>query len=99
MQKQVGSMANRVHEACEQGADFFLDITAEICPLTFVRTKLLIEQMAPGQTADILLKGGEPVSNVPRAVAHQGHEILGLIAWPAEAQPTGVFRLRFRKKL
>jgi Predicted redox protein, regulator of disulfide bond formation len=98
MQKQVGSMSNRAHEAGEQGVDFFLDITAEICPLTFVRTKLLIERMAPGQTADILLKGAEPVSNVPRAVAHLGHEILGLIAWPSDAQPTGMFRLRIRKQ-
>jgi hypothetical protein len=28
--------------------DFVIDITKEICPLTFVKTKLIIEKMQPG---------------------------------------------------
>jgi tRNA 2-thiouridine synthesizing protein A len=59
-------------------ADYRLDITREVCPMTFVRTKLLLERMAPGETANIRLRGREPVDNVPRAVRDQGHEVLSL---------------------
>lgn len=46
--------------------------------MTFVRTKLLLERMMPGQTANIRLRGSEPVDNVPRAVRDHGHEVLRL---------------------
>jgi tRNA 2-thiouridine synthesizing protein A len=59
-------------------ADYHLDITAEVCPMTFVRTKLLLERMAPGETASIRLCGAEPLENVPRAVREHGHEVLRL---------------------
>lgn len=74
-------------------ADYELDITAETCPMTFVRTKLLLERMAPGQTANIRLRGGEPLDNVPRAVREHGHEVLGL-------EPLGddLFELRIRRR-
>lgn len=59
-------------------ADYQLDITDQICPMTFVRTKLLIEKMAPGETAAIRLKGTEPLDNVPRSVREYGHEVVSL---------------------
>ena len=59
-------------------ADLELDITAEVCPMTFVRTKLVLEQMAVGQVLNIRLRDGEPRHNVPTAVRDHGHEILSL---------------------
>ena len=59
-------------------ADLELDITDEVCPMTFVRTKLALEKMAVGQTVNIRLRGGEPRQNVPRAVKDHGHEVLRL---------------------
>jgi TusA-related sulfurtransferase len=59
-------------------ADLELDITTEVCPMTFVRTKLVLEQMAIGQVLNIRLRDGEPRHNVPRAVRDHGHEILSL---------------------
>lgn len=56
--------------------DYFLDITGELCPLTFVRTKLLLERMPAGSIAVIRLKGLEPLRNVPHALALAGHEII-----------------------
>jgi TusA-related sulfurtransferase len=61
-----------------ENEDFFLDITNEVCPLTFVKTKLLIERMSSGQTARIRLNSGEPLENVPRAVEEHGHSVLSL---------------------
>lgn len=89
-------MANRVYKPAEKAEDYYLDITGEVCPLTFVRTKLLIERMAPGETALVLLRGAEPLANVPKAVAGQGHQLLELQPVD-EAVPDAVHRLRFRK--
>ena len=62
-----------------QNVDFFLDITSDVCPMTFVKTKLLIERMSSGQTAEIRLNAGEPLENVPRAVEEHGHTVLALV--------------------
>ncbi len=77
--------------------NFFLDITREVCPLTFVKTKLLIEKMAPGQTAEIRLQGAEPLENVPRSVRDEGHAVLSLRREDPEAPPLSIHRLIVRK--
>jgi TusA-related sulfurtransferase len=72
--------------------DYFLDITNEVCPMTFVKAKLLIERMKPGETAEIMLKGIEPLSNVPRSIAELGFEILSKQPLKGESN-SGVHRL------
>jgi tRNA 2-thiouridine synthesizing protein A len=49
-------------------ADAELDISGETCPMTFVRTKIRLEAMRPGELLRVRLRGGEPLANVPRAV-------------------------------
>ncbi|MFN4087628.1 MAG: sulfurtransferase TusA family protein [Alphaproteobacteria bacterium] len=78
-----------------QLADYFLDITTDRCPITFVKAKLLVERMQPGQTAEIRLNAGEPLENVPRALSELGHTVEPL---GAEAQTPTVHRLRVRKR-
>ncbi len=77
--------------------NFSLDITREVCPLTFVRTKLLLERMTPGQIAEVRLTGSEPLQNVPRSVKEHGHTILSLE--PETSAPSGdaIHRLVIRK--
>lgn len=43
--------------------------------MTFVKTRLLIESMEAGKTAEIFLCGEEPILNVPRSVRELGHEV------------------------
>lgn len=74
-------------------AQYSLDISADGCPLTFVKTKLLLEKMTIGEVASIRLAAGEPLDNVPRTLREQGQVVLALE--PAEA--AGVFRLLVRK--
>jgi len=74
-----------------------LDITPETCPMTFVRTKLMIEKMAAGDLAEVLLKGTEPLENVPRSVRDMGHTVLSLEAHTADHADAGVFRLLIQK--
>ena len=77
-------------------ADYFLDITTQVCPLTFVRTKLMVERMAAGETLEVRLNAGEPLENVPRSLAELGHAILSLEPENRE-DPAGPYRLRVRK--
>lgn len=77
-------------------ADYFLDITQEVCPFTFVRTKLLLERMAPGEIVEIRLKGTEPLENVPRSAEDHGHAVIGLVP-EDEGDPAGPHRLFIRK--
>lgn len=65
-------------ETMNDEIDHFLDITSEVCPMTFVRTRLLIEKMSPGETAEIRLMGEEPLENVPDSVAELGHDVLSI---------------------
>jgi TusA-related sulfurtransferase len=58
--------------------DRTLDITSEICPMTFVRTRLALDRLSPGQTLLVLLRGEEPLRNVPHTAAAQGHTVLDL---------------------
>ena len=55
-----------------------IDITREICPMTFVRTRLALDKLAPGDLLLVKLKGDEPLRNVPRTATEQGHEVLSL---------------------
>ena len=55
-----------------------LDITQEHCPMTFVRTKLKLAQMANGDTLEVLLSEGEPLNNVPRSASEQGFKVLAV---------------------
>lgn len=70
-----------------------LDITREVCPMTYVRTKLKLEALAPGALLEVLLKGAEPLKNVPRSAREEGHEVVSL-----EPRPDGTHRLVLRKQ-
>ena len=74
--------------------DHYLDITSDICPITFVKTKLLIEKMAPGDVAEVRLGEGEPLENVPRSVKAEGHSIISLTP---DAEKHGVHVLILQK--
>lgn len=71
--------------------DHYLDITAEVCPMTFVRTRLLIEKMSAGETAQIRLTGEEPLENVPASVTELGHDVLNIRPDPASADAEAHF--------
>lgn len=89
-------MSNSVkHTFCAE-AVFFLDISAEVCPMTMVRTKLLIERMAPGDIAEIRLPGGEPMESIPRTLQRQGHRIIDSLQEP-DANPA-IYRVVVQKR-
>ncbi|MEO3474921.1 sulfurtransferase TusA family protein [Roseomonas sp. CAU 1739] len=44
--------------------------------MTFVRVRLALDRLAPGDVLEVLLSGEEPRRNVPRTAVEQGHAIL-----------------------
>jgi TusA-related sulfurtransferase len=55
-----------------------VDITDVVCPVTFVKAKVALEELDEGQVIAIRLNEGEPVQNVPRSIKGEGHQILKL---------------------
>lgn len=56
----------------------FIDITDVVCPITFVKTKITLEEMEEGEILEVRLNGGEPVQNVPRSLKEEGNKVLEL---------------------
>lgn len=56
--------------------DKTLDIRGEVCPYTFVKSKLAIEQIKSGQTLEVIIDHLPAIENVPRSLENEGHEIL-----------------------
>lgn len=56
-----------------------VDITDKVCPLTFVKAKVSLDELDDGQILAIRMNDGEPVQNVPRSIKEEGHQILKLV--------------------
>jgi tRNA 2-thiouridine synthesizing protein A len=52
-----------------------LDLTGVICPLNWVKAKLKLEELDPGDELKLLLDPGEPIESVPRSAQEDGHEV------------------------
>ena len=75
-----------------QDATREIDITKDICPMTFVRTRLALDKMSPGENSSCTDQGEEPLRNVPRTATEQGHEVLSV-----ETESDGISRLLIRR--
>ncbi|MCI2146593.1 MAG: sulfurtransferase TusA family protein [Clostridiales bacterium] len=59
--------------------DETVDITDVVCPVTFVKAKVALEELDEGQILSVHMNDGEPVQNVPRSIKEEGHQILKLV--------------------
>jgi TusA-related sulfurtransferase len=60
--------------------DASVDITDVVCPITFVKVKVALEELETGQTLGIRLNDGEPIQNVPRSLKDDGQKVVKLTA-------------------
>lgn len=60
----------------ERQLDERMDLRGTPCPLNWVKTKLRLEEMEPGQLLEVLLDDGEAIRNVPRSAKAEGHQIV-----------------------
>tara|TARA_R110000787_G_scaffold50188_3_gene119900 strand:- start:191 stop:454 length:264 start_codon:yes stop_codon:yes gene_type:complete len=83
----------------ENPADYFVDISADVCPMTFVKARISIEKIDIGEILEVRLKGDEPLRNVPDSLAELGHLILSLEPETTGAPGGAVYhRLRVEKR-
>ena len=57
-------------------ADERLDLRGVPCPQNTARALMALVMMGPGELLELWLDGGEPLENVPPALALEGHEEL-----------------------
>jgi len=53
-----------------------VDLRPYACPITFVKTRIALERLGPGEVLEVWLSGGEPADSVPRSAAEEGHRVL-----------------------
>jgi len=56
-----------------------LNLKGEVCPYTFVKSKLALEEMESGQVLRIIVDNDESGENVPRSLANEGHQVLEVV--------------------
>jgi tRNA 2-thiouridine synthesizing protein A len=52
-----------------------LDLAGEVCPYTFVRTKLRLEELPLGAELHVLVDHPPAVESVPRSLRAEGQEV------------------------
>lgn len=75
----------------EVKSDAFLDLRGVMCPINFVKTKLKLDTMEPGEVLELVLDSGEPIQNVPKSIKEEGHKILEV------KKEEGFFKLKIQK--
>ena len=51
--------------------DDTVDITDVVCPTTFGKAKVALEELDDGQILAVRMSDGEPVQNVPRSIKEE----------------------------
>ena len=69
-----------------------IDITKDVCPLTFVKVKIALNGINSGDIIEVILNKGEAMQNVPRSIKDEGHKILKV-----KEKEEGVFSLIVKK--
>jgi TusA-related sulfurtransferase len=57
-------------------ADKEIDIKGEVCPYTFVKTKLMLETMEPGEVLRVIVDHLPATDNIPKSLKGEGNEVL-----------------------
>jgi TusA-related sulfurtransferase len=52
-----------------------VDVRPFSCPLTWVKTRIALDPLQPGDRLEVLLRAGEPLENVPRTAEEEGHRV------------------------
>jgi tRNA 2-thiouridine synthesizing protein A len=73
--------------------DKSINIKGEVCPYTFVRSKLAIEEMDSMQVLEVITDHRPATENVPRSMANEGNEVLEITKINDKD-----WRMLFRKK-
>jgi tRNA 2-thiouridine synthesizing protein A len=70
-----------------------LDLRGEVCPYTFVKTKLKLEELESGEELVAIFDHAPAIENVPRSLKNEGHMILSI-----EEVDKHLWKVRIKKK-
>lgn len=70
-----------------------LDLRGEVCPYTFVKSKLTIEQMAPGEEVLVIVDYEPSSRNIPKSMKIIGEEVVSVTP-----KDDGTWEIVLRKK-
>ena len=59
-------------------ADAELDLRGDVCPYTFVKTKLKLEELESGDHLVVTYDHALAIENVPRSLKAEGHKIISI---------------------
>lgn len=65
-----------------------VDLRPYACPLTYVKTRIALERLAPGDVLEVWLAAGEPVESVPRSAEEDGHRVVAVEALADAGTPS-----------
>ncbi|GHT56245.1 transcriptional regulator [Bacteroidia bacterium] len=74
-------------------AVYDLDVTKEHCPMTFVKTKIALNKLQPGDVLTVKVTEGEPLENVPRSATEQGYTVLSV----KKTETDGIYTIEIEK--
>jgi tRNA 2-thiouridine synthesizing protein A len=63
-----------------------VDLRRFACPMTWVRTRLALDRISPGEVLEVVLLAGEPLENVPRTAEQEGHRVALTEARPEKGE-------------
>ncbi|RMH79500.1 MAG: sulfurtransferase TusA family protein [Acidobacteria bacterium] len=55
-----------------------LDIRGDVCPFTFVKSKLVLEQMQVGEVLRVIVDYKPSAENVPKSMKEEGQEVIAV---------------------
>ena len=58
--------------------DFEFDLKGEVCPYTFVKSKLALEMLESNQILQVVVDNDESATNVPKSMTNEGNAVLGV---------------------
>ncbi|MEK9148818.1 MAG: sulfurtransferase TusA family protein [Candidatus Desantisbacteria bacterium] len=72
----IAGLLREAQKPKEIKPDRFINIKGEVCPYTYVKSKLALEEIEPGEVLEIILDHKPAVENVPRSMENEGHKVL-----------------------
>jgi tRNA 2-thiouridine synthesizing protein A len=69
-----------------------VDLRGEVCPFTFVRTKLALEALPVGAELDVIVDHEPAIRTIPRSAREWGQDVVGVADYAPDA-----WRITLRK--
>lgn len=73
-----------------------LDLAGEVCPYTFLRTKLALEELPLGAELHVLVDHAPAADNVPRSLVDEGQEVVSVTSEGARWRIIAIKRAQHR---